>query len=243
VEVELENGIVTQTKHKEDVLTFSNLKNDSFCNSVMSAEVINEPSFLYKISKYLIDIAFSLLGLVVLMPILFIIALCIKLENRGSIFYKREMIGLRGKSFVMLKFRTMIPDAEGYLEKHPELLREYQQSMKLKYDPRITRMGRFLRKTYLDELPQLLNVLVGQMSLVGPRAIHQRELPLYGEYAQKRHSVKPGMTGLWQISPERHESYEDRIPFDMQYVDNCSFRNDLIILMKTLKVIIDRTGV
>src|SRR5437588_330134 len=98
-------------------------------------------------------------------------------------------------------------------------------------------------KVYLDELPQLFNVLIGHMSLVGPRAIHQRELSLYGEYAEKRHSVKPGMTGLWQISPDRHRRYEERIPLDMQYIDDRSLFLDLVILFKTLKVCVIPTGV
>src|SRR5207249_4876034 len=119
----------------------------------------------------------------------------------------------------------------------------FQHSMKLEYDPRITRVGRFLRKAYLDELPQLFNVLIGNMTLVGPRAIHERELALYGDYAEKRHIVKPGLTGLWQISPDRHRCYEDRIPLDMQYIDTCSLTVDLLILLKTLKVIVARTGV
>ena len=136
----------------------------------------------------------------------------------------------------------MIPDAEAYLAKHPELMRKYQQHMKLEHDPRVTRTGRFLRKTSLDELPQLFNVLVGQMSLVGPRIIHPTELPRYGEYARKRLSVKPGITGLWQISGRQHISYNERVSFDMQYIDARSFLVDLIILVKTLKVFIVHTG-
>ncbi len=132
------------------------------------------------------------------------------------------MIGLHGRRFTLLKFRTMIPDADAYLEKHPELKAEYQKNMKLQYDPRITRLGRFLRKTYLDELPQLFNVLVGQMSFVGPRAIHQRELAFMVSM-WRRESVKPGMTGLWQISPDRYRCYEDRISLDMRYIDTRSF--------------------
>ena len=115
--------------------------------------------------------------------------------------------------------------------------------MKLQYDPRITGLGKFLRRTYLDELPQLFNILLGQMSFVGPRAIHQCELTLYGEYAEKRHTVKPGITGLWQISPDRFRCYEERIPLDMQYIDKRSFFLDLAILLKTLKVLIISKGI
>src|SRR5207249_1323502 len=122
------------------------------------------------------------------------------------------------------------------------LMRKYQQNMKLEYDPRITKVGRFLRKTSLDELPQLFNVLIGQMSLVGPRIIHPSELPRFGQYAQKRLSVKPGITGLWQISGRQHISYDERVQLDMQYIDSRTFIVDLAILVKTLKVFIVHTG-
>src|SRR5881227_2068042 len=114
--------------------------------------------------------------------------------------------------------------------------------MKLVCDPRVTRVGKFLRKTSLDELPQLFNVLVGQVSLVGPRIIHPSELPRFGQYAQKRLSVKPGITGLWQISGRQHISYDERVQLDMQYIDSRSLIGDLTILIKTLKVFIVHTG-
>jgi exopolysaccharide production protein ExoY len=138
----------------------------------------------------------------------------------------------------------MIVDADIYLAKHPELMQKFKQNMKLtqEQDPRITRVGRFLRKTSLDELPQLFNVLVGQMSLVGPRMIHPSELARYGEYGPKRLSVKPGITGLWQISGRQHISYDERVQLDMQYIDTRSFIVDLVILVKTLKVFIVHTG-
>ncbi len=136
----------------------------------------------------------------------------------------------------------MIPNADEYLARHPELMEKYQQNMKLDKDPRITRVGKFLRKTSLDELPQLFNVLVGQMSLVGPRIIHPSELPRYGQWAQKRLSVRPGITGLWQISGRQHISYNERVLLDMRYIDNRSTVNDLIILIKTFKVFIIHTG-
>jgi len=114
--------------------------------------------------------------------------------------------------------------------------------MKLVRDPRITQIGKFLRRTSLDELPQLFNVLLGQMSLVGPRIIHPSELPRYGEYAQKRLSVRPGITGLWQISGRQHINYDERVLLDMQYIDSRSCMMDLAILLKTLKVFIVHTG-
>lgn len=200
------------------------------------------PSLFYFISKQFLDISLALIGIIALMPVLLIIALCIKLDDGGQILHFREIIGKSGRRFFALKFRTMIPNADTYLAKHPELLKKFQQNMKLEHDPRVTRMGKFLRKTSLDELPQLFNVLVGQMSLVGPRIIHPSELPRYGEHAQKRLSVKPGITGLWQISGRQHISYDERVQLDMRYIDNRSFFVDLTILVKTLKVFIVHTG-
>ncbi len=212
-------------------------------NSALNPDIIHERTQIYYALKRLIDIALATFGVVVLIPVFVVIAICIKLGDGGDVLYSREMIGLQGRRFFLLKFRSMIPDADTYLEKHPELMQKFQQNMKLKYDPRITRVGRFLRRTCLDELPQLFNVLVGHISLVGPRPIHESELVRYGQYAQKRLSVKPGITGSWQISPDRHRCYEERIPLDMHYIDNRSIGLDLIILLKTLKIFVVHTGV
>jgi exopolysaccharide production protein ExoY len=232
----------TTTEWREEDLTSNTTENRAF-HSILSTDIKHNSSLFYRASKRLLDVVLATTVIVVLIPVFLIIAISIKFEDRGNIFYFREMIGLHGRRFIMLKFRTMIPDADAYLEQHPELMLEYQENMKLHHDPRTTRLGRFLRKVYLDELPQLFNVLAGHMSLVGPRAIHERELILYGEYAEKRHSVKPGMTGLWQISPNRYRCYDYRIPLDIQYIDNRSFFLDLSILVKTLKVFIHPTGV
>lgn len=218
-----------------------NLKTD-VVNAEPLTTIIHKPSILYYVSKRLIDIVLALVGIVVLLPVFVAIAICIKLDDGGEILHFREIVGNQGRRFYALKFRTMILDADGYLAKHPELMRKYQQNMKLEHDPRITRVGRFLRKTSLDELPQLLNVLIGQMSLVGPRIIHPSELPRYGKYAQKRLSVRPGITGLWQISGRQHISYDERVLLDMRYIDTRSFIVDLAILVKTLKVFIVHTG-
>ncbi len=197
----------------------------------------------YQLVKRVFDIVFALIGIILLLPVFIVIALCVKLQDGGSIIYAREMVGLRNKRFTILKFRTMIPDADTYFERHPELSSEFHKSMKLQLDPRVTRLGQFLRKTYLDELPQLFNVLIGNMSFVGPRAIHERELVRYGKYGSRRHLVKPGITGLWQVSPDRHSYYEARIPLDMQYIDTCSFMTDCVVLARTCKALIFTTGV
>ena len=233
------------TRHPKEVPTSQITANGTksvIDTEPLRAERIHKPSQLYFLSKRFIDISLSVFGIIVLLPVLLIIALCIKLDDGGSIFHFREIIGEKGRRFYALKFRTMIPDADSYLVKHPELLRKFQKNMKLERDPRITRMGKFLRKTSLDELPQLFNVLIGQMSLVGPRIIHPSELPRFGQNAQKRLSVKPGITGLWQISARQHICYDERVQLDMRYIDTRTLMFDLAILVKTLKVFIVHTG-
>ncbi len=215
---------------------------EPFTQGQISALPVYQGITLYRVSKRMCDILFSLIGIILLLPVFLLIAVCIKLDDGGKIIHFREIVGYQGRRFRALKFRTMIPDADTYLARHPDLLRKFQQNMKLLKDPRITRVGRFLRRTSLDELPQLFNVLVGQMSLVGPRMIHPSELPRYGDYAQKRLSVKPGITGLWQISGRQHISYDERVLLDMQYIDTRSFIVDLAILVKTVKVFIVHTG-
>jgi lipopolysaccharide/colanic/teichoic acid biosynthesis glycosyltransferase len=219
-----------------------NVTTNAITTEPLRAYSIRQPSRLYFVSKRIIDITLSLLGIVVLMPVFLVIALCIKLDDGAEILHFRQIIGQNGGRYFALKFRTMIGDADAYLAKHPELMRKYQQNMKLIYDPRVTRVGKFLRKTSLDELPQLFNVLVGQMSLVGPRMIHPSELVRYGNYAEKFLSVRPGITGLWQISGRQHISYDERVLLDMRYIDTRSFIADLAILVKTLKVFIVHTG-
>lgn len=205
-------------------------------------DVADEPSKFYFFTKRLLDIVLAVIGIALLMPLFLAIVIWIKLDDGGEILHFREIVGYRGRRFYALKFRTMIPDADFYLAKRPELLQKYLENMKLADDPRITRAGRFLRKASLDELPQLFNVLVGQMSLVGPRIIHPSELPRYGEFAQARLSVKPGITGLWQISKRENGAYEERILLDRRYIETRSLSNDFIILVKTLKVFIIKTG-
>jgi lipopolysaccharide/colanic/teichoic acid biosynthesis glycosyltransferase len=234
--------ITATMPNRAEEMPISSAKVGSIHAAVISTGIVCEPSTLYHVSKRIIDILLAFFGIILLIPAFLIIAAYIKLDDGGNVLHFREIIGLYGRRFYALKFRTMRPDADEYLARHPELLRMYQQNMKLECDPRITKIGRFLRKTSLDELPQLFNVLVGQMSLVGPRIIHPSELPRYGDWSQKRLSVKPGITGLWQISGRQHISYDERILLDMRYIDNRSLIVDLTILLKTLKVFIVHTG-
>jgi exopolysaccharide production protein ExoY len=208
----------------------------------VSALTVAEPPLIYFILKRCIDIIIALVSIILLLPVFCVIAFCIKIDDHGPVLHFREIVGSHGKHFWALKFRTMIINADTYLQQHPHLMNSYLQNMKLERDPRITRVGSFLRKTSIDELPQLFNVLFGQMSLVGPRIIHPSELSRYGVSAQKRLSVKPGLTGLWQISGRQHVSYEDRIVLDMYYIDHRSLLFDLLILVRTLKVFIIHTG-
>ena len=237
--------IIVSLPQQAKETTLSNLtavKSTSLQLSEVSTVVVREPSLLYHVTKRMTDMVLAQIGITVMLPIFLIVAVCIKLDDGGEVLHFREIIGRHGQRFHALKFRTMIPDADAYLAKHPELLQKYQQNMKLVGDPRITRLGNFLRKTSLDELPQLFNVLVGQMTLVGPRIIHPSELPRYGEWARKRLHVRPGITGLWQISGRQHIAYDERVLLDMRYIDNRSIFVDLTILLKTLKVFIVHTG-
>jgi exopolysaccharide production protein ExoY len=237
----MEQITVNFPKHSEEILA-SQVTPLMLNDSIVNTHTVCEPSVLYHVSKRLLDIALSAIGIIGLLPVFLIIAICIKLDDGDDVLHFREIIGQNGRRFFALKFRTMIPSADAYLAKHPDLMRKYQQNMKLAHDPRITYIGKYLRKTSLDELPQLFNVFIGQMSLVGPRIIHPSELPRYGEWGQKRLSVKPGITGLWQVSRRQHICYEERILLDMHYIDSRSFTTDFAILVKTLKVFIIHTG-
>ena len=184
--------------------------------------------------KRAVDIAVSSVLLVLLSPVFAAIALAIRVRDGGPVLYRQTRVGLHGRSFEMLKFRTMLPDAE---ERLPELavLSETRGPMfKLTHDPRVTRTGGFLRRTSLDELPQLLNVLDGAMSLVGPRPALPREVDAYDVWHRRRLSMKPGMTGLWQVAARRGDDFEQRAVLDLSYIDRWSLWLDFTILLRTI---------
>ena len=222
-------------------LEVSTTRGTTLARSVPSYDVVAR-SRGYEVAKRALDILGSGVGLALLAPIFAIIALCVKIEGHGSVIHQRQIVGRDGAPIAAYKFRTMIPNADEYLQAHPELLAEYSANIKLRRDPRITRVGALLRRTSLDELPQLFNVLRGQMSLVGPRMIHPSEEPRYGALATARRQVRPGITGLWQVSGRQDLSYAQRITLDRYYLSRRSFWFDLRILIATAGVLLRRDG-
>lgn len=192
--------------------------------------------------KSMLDMALSIGSLIVFLPIMVAMAIAIRLDSPGPIFHMRRVVGVGGKSFKAFKFRTMYVDADERLARDPELRREFELNHKLKNDPRVTRAGRFLRRTSLDELPQLINVLLGQMSLVGPRMITEEERARYGKFRMNLSTVKPGITGLWQVSGRSDVSYEERVMLDMNYIRNYSIWFDLHILWQTIPAVLRSRG-
>ncbi len=195
-----------------------------------------------KAMKGLLDVAVSTIALLVLWPVMLAMAIAIKLDSPGPIFHRRRVVGVGARPFSALKFRTMYTDADERLARDPELRRQFEQNFKLKDDPRITRVGKFLRRTSLDELPQLFNVLFWQMSLVGPRMITQEEQAKYGKWRMNLATVKPGITGLWQVSGRSDVSYKERVTLDMHYIRNYSIWMDLHLLWQTIPAVLKGSG-
>jgi len=172
------------------------------------------------------------------------VAVAVKLTSKGPVFFRQERVGINGEMFRMIKFRSMVVDAEARLAS----LREEQHDagnqvlFKIKNDPRITKVGKFIRRFSIDELPQLFNVVIGDMSLVGPRPPLMAEVELYGDEARRRLLVKPGMTGLWQVSGRSDLTWDDTVRLDVYYVENWSITGDLVILWKTAKAVVSSSG-
>ncbi|MCS5699693.1 sugar transferase [Cyanobium sp. FGCU-52] len=189
------------------------------------------------------DIVFSLAVLTLGSPVLLLLGLLVKLTSRGPVFYVQQRVGRGYRSFGCIKFRTMRRDADkvlsAVLAQSPDLEEEFRNDFKLRNDPRITRLGKFLRRSSLDELPQFLNVLRGEMSVVGPRPIVRKELPRYGDRMDEVLAVRPGLTGLWQVSGRNNLSYEKRVKLDVRYARHRSLRMDLKIIARTFLVILD----
>jgi len=196
----------------------------------------------YIIFKSFLDIIFSIIFIVVCSPLFLVIIILIKFSSRGPIFFSHKRIGKFNQPFNCIKFRTMHPEADdilfNLLEGNSFLKEEFEKTQKLKNDPRITVIGKILRKTSLDELPQFINVLRMEMSIVGPRPIVKSEVIKYGSNITKVLSIKPGITGLWQVSGRNNLSYQKRVFLDSLYVDNISFLMDLRIIIRTFGVLL-----
>jgi exopolysaccharide production protein ExoY len=192
------------------------------------------------------DIVIAAAALVFLFPVLITIALLVKLHDGGPVLFGHARVGLGGRSFKMLKFRSMCMDGDRvlreYLANNPAADEEWRAERKLKNDPRVTALGRFLRASSLDELPQLLNVLSGEMSLVGPRPVPETEWSAYTDAREYYVLVRPGITGLWQVSGRNRLSYRERLSLDQRYVVNWSFSGDFVILLRTVPTVLGGVG-
>lgn len=198
---------------------------------------------IYSLFKRIFDVVSSTLLVIILSPLFLILIVLVKLDSKGPVFFGHKRIGYKGETISVYKFRSMVQNAEEVLRNFtPEQKAEFEKNFKLDDDPRVTKIGAFLRKTSLDELPQLINIIKGDMSVVGPRPIVQKEVVKYGKYADKLFSVKPGLTGFWQANGRSDTTYDERVQMDMYYIDNRSTLLDIKILFKTVIAVIRKEG-
>lgn len=198
---------------------------------------------VYKVVKGIVDLLCSLIGIVILFPLFLIISILIKASSKGPVFFVQERIGINGRKFKLYKFRTMVNNAEDLIASFtPEQKKEWKENFKLVDDPRITKIGKFLRKTSLDELPQLINIFKGDMSFVGPRPIIDEELLWYGDQKEKLLTLKPGLTGWWAVNGRSNVPYPERCDLELYYVDHFSLYLDIVIIFRTIGAIIKKDG-
>lgn len=192
----------------------------------------------YEILKRFFDVVCSLFALIILLPILIIVAVCIKLESKGPLIFVQERIGLNGKKFNMYKFRSMVENAEELKEKLTKKNERSGPMFKMKHDPRVTKVGSFIRKTSIDELPQLVNILKGDMSIVGPRPSLPKEVEQFKPWMMQRLNVKPGLTCYWQTQGRDDVEFEDWMKLDIKYVNERNFLIDIKLVFKTFFVLL-----
>ncbi len=197
----------------------------------------------YKYIKRTLDVTIASMALILLSPLFLVIAILIKAESKGPVFFAHKRIGKEGKEIKILKFRTMVDNAEELIKKFtPEQMKEFKENFKLENDPRITKIGKFLRKTSLDELPQLINIIRGELSLIGPRPVIGIELEKYENNKRKFLSVTPGLTGYWAANGRSNTTYEQRMIMELYYVDNISWKLDVKIFLKTILSVLKKEG-
>lgn len=202
-----------------------------------------ENQFLYLLIKRGFDFLVSFFSIIILFPVFLIIGILVKCSSPGPVFYKQHRIGLHGKDIYLYKFRSMVKNADSLIESFtPEQKKEYFENYKLEHDPRITPVGSFLRKSSLDELPQLVNILKGEMSFVGPRPVVKDELEKYGDDKERFLSVKPGLTGYWATHGRSDISYEERMQLELYYVDHASLWLDIRIFFLTFAAVFTHKG-
>jgi exopolysaccharide biosynthesis polyprenyl glycosylphosphotransferase len=238
-----ELGVVFRLMHNETRLNLTN----AFNSTIANARFLTFTNVPYSVSalalKRIMDVSFSLALLIVLSPLMLFITFSVILTSKGPLIFKQSRVGLRGRQFNLYKFRTMVVNADQLLKDLESKNEMDGPTFKIREDPRITRVGKFLRKTGFDELPQLLNVLKGEMSLIGPRPPLEKETLMYKRWQLRRLSVKPGLSCFWQIKPERNNiKFEKWMELDLAYIDNWSPRLDFIILLKTIKTVFQRSG-
>ena len=194
--------------------------------------------------KRVIDVILASVALILLSPLFAIIAIAIKIDSKGPVFFAHKRIGKNGKIIKLYKFRSMVINAEELIKSFtPEQMREYKENYKLTNDPRITKVGKFLRKTSLDELPQLINIINGDLSIIGPRPVVADELEKYGVNKDKFLSVTPGLTGYWAANGRSNTTYEQRMEMELYYIDNLSLKMDIKVFFKTILSVLKKEGV
>ena len=229
---------------REEVIDGGNQNVSILSNTSMTGyERLTNKRTIYRYIKRIIDVVLASIALVVLSPIFLIIALAIKLESKGPVFFKHTRIGKDGKIIKLYKFRSMVTNAEELIKAFtPEQMKEYKENYKLTNDPRITKVGKFLRKTSLDELPQLLNIIKGDLTIIGPRPVIAEELKKYGTNTEKFLSVTPGLTGYWAANGRSNTTYEQRMKMELYYIDNLSLKMDIKVFFKTILSVVKKEG-
>jgi len=193
--------------------------------------------------KRVIDVILASIALILLSPLFAIIAIAIKIDSKGPVFFEHKRIGKNGKIIKLYKFRSMVINAEELIKSFtPEQMKEYKENYKLTNDPRITKVGKFLRKTSLDELPQLINIINGDLSIIGPRPVVADELEKYGVNKDKFLSVTPGLTGYWAANGRSNTTYEQRMEMELYYIDNLSLKMDIKVFFKTILSVVKKEG-
>ena len=197
----------------------------------------------YESIKRILDVIISSIGLILLLPVFLILAIIIKIDSKGPIIYAHKRIGKNGKEIKIYKFRTMYKNANEMIKDFTEeQMEEWKTNFKLKNDPRVTKVGNILRKTSLDELPQIINIIKGELSIIGPRPVVEEELEKYGSNKNKFLSITPGLTGFWQANGRSDTTYEQRMQMELYYVDNYNFKLDCQIFFKTFSAVLKKEG-